>query len=165
MSNCKKYSTLAKRCEKIEIKSDGLYTGEYQAWSYEGDKEFLGFSTTEGSREVAYPVGFIVPNGYLGSNFSFPDNLYSVESQTLEYSHILKNGKKVQVDSAIRDGDGYKISTNYTRYTRVTENPTVASQELPYYTRYETDQILESVASGEYLSPIKAENVEITEED
>lgn len=32
-----------------------------------------------------------------------------------KYEHILKDNKKVQVDSAIRDGDGVKISTNYAK--------------------------------------------------
>ena len=43
----------------------------------------------------------------------FVDNEEMTNEQKSTYKKILKDGNKVQVESAIRDGDGVKISTNY----------------------------------------------------
>ena len=40
-----------------------------------------------------------------------------------DYEYIIHDGKKLQVDSAIRDGDGYKISTTYPKKVDIRVTP------------------------------------------
>lgn len=40
---------------------------------------------------------------------------------SVTYEHVLKNGNKVQVDSAVRDDEGVKISTNYAKKNSVVD--------------------------------------------
>lgn len=55
------------------------------------------------------------------------------------YEHILKNGNKVQVDSAIRDGDGVNISAKYAKKTELSSFITRAVNDLTnYYTKSNT---------------------------
>ena len=79
-----------------------------QLYTYEGGNTFLGFANTANSDEVVYGIGSKVPYG---------KEIYVVEgpAQVITYEHILLNGNKVQVDSAIRDGNGVKIDTNYAK--------------------------------------------------
>ena len=39
------------------------------------------------------------------------------------YEYIIHDGKKIQVDSAIRDGDGYRISTTYPKKVDIRAKP------------------------------------------
>ena len=43
-----------------------------------------------------------------------------------EYEYVIHDGKKIQVDSAIRDGDGYKISTTYPKKVDIRAKPGTA---------------------------------------
>lgn len=40
-----------------------------------------------------------------------------------EYEYLVHDGKKLQVDSAIRDGDGYRISTTYPKKVDIRARP------------------------------------------
>ena len=61
------------------------------------------------------------------SLISFFENHGIISQPTVTYEHILKNGHKVQVDSAIRDGNGKKIDTTYAKKS---ELPTVNNGTL-----------------------------------
>lgn len=55
------------------------------------------------------------------------------------YEHILKNGNKVQVDSAIRDGDGVNIATKYAKKSELVNFITKTVNDLVnYYKKTET---------------------------
>lgn len=88
-------------------------------WTYSGNKIFVGLTATANSSTVDLPIGYsetlddtitafptVEAGGYI--------NLYIVEQETtFTYKHLLNNGNKIQVDSAIRDGNGLKIDTGY----------------------------------------------------
>ena len=40
-----------------------------------------------------------------------------------DYEYVIHDGKKLQVDSAIRDSDGYKISTTYPKKVDIRAKP------------------------------------------
>lgn len=48
---------------------------------------------------------------------------------TTIYEHILKNGKKVQVDSAVRDVNGVRIDTNYAKKSEIPSTEGLATVE------------------------------------
>lgn len=82
-----------------------------QLYTYEGGNTFLGFANTANSDDIAYGIGSKVPYG---------KEIYVVEGPAqVNYEHILLNGNKVQADSAIRDGNGVRIDTNYAKKTDV----------------------------------------------
>lgn len=86
-----------------------IYTGSTYTYTYSGTKTFLGLSLTQGASTADYG-----PN----SSYSIPDSnvtLYVVDAiVSVTYKHMTDpNGNKIQVDSAIRDGTGRKIDTNY----------------------------------------------------
>lgn len=47
-----------------------------------------------------------------------------------DYEYVIHDGKKLQVDSAIRDGDGYKISTTYPKKVDIRATPSSSQKTV-----------------------------------
>lgn len=81
---------------------------------------------------------------------------------TSEYEHMLHNGKKIQVDSAIRDGSGRKIETKYIRTINHLP-PADGDVTIPlsdYYQKTETSSALEIRTEFEDLTAVYAKKAE-----
>ena len=102
-----------------EVTSTGLHAlaSDY-VWTYSGNDVFLGFATSPNQTTPTYAI-----NDYIGR--SDGGTLYVVtESSQVTYEYINYNSHKVQVDSAIRDGNGNKIDAIY-----ATKNELTAKQD------------------------------------
>lgn len=73
----------------------------------------LGLTATQGSSTVQYAVGTSF------NPTSSATSTYYVINQTETYKKLTYDSNKVQVESAIRDGNGVKIDTNYALKTYV----------------------------------------------
>ena len=88
----------------------------------------LGLSTSSGQTTPSYSYSDMPSIEQGGQNW------YIVEQPVgVIYKHLLKDGNKIQVDSAIRDGNGVKIDTNYAKKSELssfvdkTSNQTITS--------------------------------------
>lgn len=86
-------------------------------WTYEGSGDFLGLSNTLGSSTAEYPVGTTISPQR--------DDIYYIVEEgggtLVNYRPLTYIDAKIQVDSAVRDGNGVKIDTNYQRKPQVIE--------------------------------------------
>ena len=84
---------------------------ETDTYTYSGDDTFLGFATSSNATVPVYTEGYSV-------TLSNSDSLtvYVVSGvPPVTYKKLTYDSSKVQVESAIRDGNGVKIDTNYVR--------------------------------------------------
>ena len=89
------------------VTSTGVKNSQNTAlYTYSGNDTFIGLATTVGATAPVYAIGdtFTTTAGSV---------LYIVTAQVITYKKMTYDGNKVQVDSAIRDGNGVKIDTNY----------------------------------------------------
>lgn len=88
-------------------------------YTYSGQGTFRGFSGSPNSTTPDLQIGYsdTVQNirSLIGvAEYESDIILYVVDvADVVEYEHILKDNHKIQVDSAIRDGNGLKIDTGY----------------------------------------------------
>ena len=117
----------------IDVNSSGIYRPSskfddpLQVYTYSGTKTFLGVSTTTNTSTPDVPVG---TTGYdvVPIAVSFVANLYIVDADPpVTYEHLTYGSNKIQVDSAIRDGNGKQISTNYAKKSEVPNITTSSS--------------------------------------
>lgn len=94
----------------VSITASGGGTATY---TYAGTKTFIGLAETPNKTEPDYGVGttFYV----YGTKYLF----YIVESSLADYRPLTCADAKIQVDSAIRDGNGARIDTNYAKKTEL----------------------------------------------
>ncbi len=84
-------------------------------YTYNGSGTFTGFSLSANADTATYTNGATINKSVTSNNYA---ELYVVDGtgvSPVDYEHILLNGNKVQVDSAIRDGNGVRIDTNYAK--------------------------------------------------
>lgn len=93
----------------IQITSTGVSDRSDNAvYTYAGGKNFVGLALNANATTPDYAIGSQV-DSYIATTY------YIVEQDGVPYEHIYKDNHKVQVDSAIRDGNGVKIDTNYAK--------------------------------------------------
>ena len=85
------------------------YDPTYEYYSWISIPKLAGFSALPNDTTITYgpKEGGYVINTML--------TVFAVISTGTTYEHILLNGNKVQADSAIRDGNGVRIDTNYAK--------------------------------------------------
>lgn len=92
----------------IQVTATGVTNGGYSLYTYSGNNEFLGLASSANATTPTFGIGDqISVNG--------PITYYIVEATGEEYKKLTYKGSKVQVESAIRDGEGTKIHTNYAK--------------------------------------------------
>ena len=103
----KYYEGMLKNTENIIVNSTGCSYNGNQIYTYSNVGRFLGLSTQPSASVPMYEIGESI-------TFEVSKSIYYVvEEIGTTYEHIKFNNNKVQVDSAIRDGNGLKIDTNY----------------------------------------------------
>lgn len=108
----------------ISVTTTGLelYDGvPWQPWTYSGSDTFSGFALTPNATSATYPAPSSGSTTMTG--LTYPLTLYAIGSNDLptlvDYRPLSYTDAKVQVESAIRDGEGVKISTNYAKKTEI----------------------------------------------
>ena len=109
------YPNFLTRSDSFIVTSTGATISEgLGSYTYSGDKIFKGFAISPNSSTVDLPINY---SGTIDDLLTLTGGLAVVELYIVEtgttYKHILKDNAKVQVDSAIRDGNGRRIDTNY----------------------------------------------------
>lgn len=92
----------------IIINSTGCSYDGNQIYTYSNVGRFLGLSTQPNATIPTYEIGESIDINVLD-----PNTFYVVEEAATLYKKISVQQHKVQVDSAIRDGNGKRIDTNY----------------------------------------------------
>lgn len=139
-----------------EVTSNGVIPSKSSSvvWTYSDDEIFIGLSTSPNqSSNPTYAIGDTISNGEY--------TLYVVsEVSAVTYEKITLNNNKVQVDSAIRDGNGKKIDTNYalksevpSTTSSVTQNSTAALTSGGAYTAFagKQDALPTTTTAGQVL--------------
>ena len=109
-------STISVTSTGATITASGGGTGTY---TYAGTKKFIGLSNTPNETEPDH--------GAEATFYSTGGTYYIVESSLADYRPLTYVDSKIQVDSAIRDGNGVRIDTNYQRKPVVYERTTNSS--------------------------------------
>ena len=94
------------------VTSTGYSYNNSPEYIYSGSSSFLGFAKSPNAIEPDYSAGDTID--WYDPDYGYGNVVLYIIIGGI-YKHILKDGYKIQVEAAIRDDAGVKISTNYAK--------------------------------------------------